>query len=203
MIPALVRHTGWGFFNAAGAPAWLAFAASVVLLDLAIWAQHVVMHRAPWLWRLHRVHHSDIDFDATTAIRFHPFEIILSMFYKMVVVVILGAPAAAVICFEILLSGGALFTHGNVRLPLAFDRMLRWVVVTPDMHRVHHSVRRPETDSNYGFSLSLWDRLFGTYRDQPADGHEGMAIGLDEFRAPRDRHLDRLLLQPFLTRRPH
>ena len=194
---------GFGLFNVVDLPAWLAFAAALVLLDLAIWAQHVAMHKVPLLWRLHRVHHSDVDFDSTSGVRFHPIEIAVSMVYKMAVVAAIGAPAAAVVVFEIGLSSGALFNHGNVRLPLAADRVLRTVIVTPDMHRIHHSVRRPETDSNYGFNLSVWDRLFGTYRDQPIDGHEGMAIGLEAFRSARDRHLGRLLLQPLVALRRH
>ena len=195
-VATAAADRGFGLFNVIDLPASLAFALALILLDLAIWAQHVAMHKVPLLWRLHRVHHSDVDFDSTTGVRFHPVEIVLSMAYKMAVVAAIGAPPAAVIVFEILLSSGALFNHGNVRLPLAADRVLRRLIVTPDMHRVHHSVRREETDSNYGFNLSLWDRLFRTYRDQPADGHEGMAIGLEAFRSARDRHLGRLLVQP-------
>lgn len=195
-VATLAAARGFGLFNAIDLPARLAFVLAVIVLDLAIWAQHVAMHKVPLLWRLHRVHHSDVDFDSTTGVRFHPVEIVVSMAYKMAVVAAIGAPAAAVIVFEICLSSGALFNHGNVRLPLSVDRILRRLIVTPDMHRVHHSVHRRETDSNYGFNLSLWDRLFGTYRDQPVDGHEGMAIGLETFRSARDRHLGRLLLQP-------
>lgn len=188
---------GWGLMHWLDLPGWLAVVLTIVLLDLAIWAQHVAMHKIPLLWRLHRVHHSDVDYDTTTGLRFHPIEIGLSMAYKMACVVALGAPAAAVILFEIFLSASALFNHGNVFLPAGLDRVLRRAIVTPDMHRVHHSVYRDETDSNYGFSLSIWDILFGTYRAQPRDGHEGMTIGLDVFRAPRDRVIDRLLIQPF------
>ncbi len=189
---------GWGLFNTVAAPPWLAALATVVALDLAVWAQHVAMHKVGPLWRLHRVHHSDVDFDTTTGIRFHPLEILLSTIYKAMVVVALGAPVAAVIAFEILLNASSLFAHGNVRLPPALDETIRRVVVTPDMHRVHHSVRREETDSNYGFNLSIWDRLFGTYRAQPRAGHDGMIIGLPQFRRSREQRLGRLLLQPLL-----
>ena len=153
---------GFGLIAALDLPAAIAFALTIVILDLALWAQHVLTHKVPLLWRLHRVHHSDIHFDTTTGVRFHPVEILLSMAYKMGVVVLLGAPAAAVIAFEILLNGGALFNHGNVRLPALVERMARLIVVTPDFHRVHHSARVAETDSNYGFFLSVWDRLFRT-----------------------------------------
>jgi sterol desaturase/sphingolipid hydroxylase (fatty acid hydroxylase superfamily) len=188
---------GWGLFNNVAAPRWLAAVVAVVALDLGVWAQHVAMHKVP-LWRLHRVHHSDLDFDTTTGVRFHPLEILLSLIYKAMLVVALGAPAAAVVAFEILLNASSLFAHGNIRLPPALDRAMRSVVVTPDMHRVHHSVRREETDSNYGFNLSVWDRLFGTYRAQPRAGHDGMIIGLPEFRRAREQRLGRLLLQPLL-----
>lgn len=197
----LAADRGWGVLNIVDAPGWLAFAVSVVLLDLAIWAQHVAMHKVPALWRLHRVHHSDLAFDTTTAVRFHPFEIALSMLFKIAVVIAIGAPVGAVIVSEVLLSSGALFNHGNVRLPAAIDAIVRTVVVTPDMHRVHHSIRRQETDSNYGFFFSFWDRLFCTYRPQPVSGHAGMTIGLPEFRDPAAQGLGRLLLQPFSRER--
>jgi len=188
---------GWGLMHWLDLPGWLAGILTILLLDLAIWGQHVAMHKIPLLWRLHRVHHTDVNYDTTTGVRFHPIEIGLSMAYKMACILALGAPAAAVVLFEIILSASSLFNHGNVRLPARLDRFLRLAVVTPDMHRVHHSVYRDETDSNYGFNLSVWDKLFGTYRAQPRDGHHGMTIGLDVFRAPRDRVLDRLLIQPF------
>jgi sterol desaturase/sphingolipid hydroxylase (fatty acid hydroxylase superfamily) len=196
---ALVAETrGWGVLNAVEVPTWLAVVISLVVLDLTIWAQHVAFHRIPVLWRLHRMHHSDVDFDVTTGFRFHPIEIALSMGIKMGLVVVLGAPGAAVVLFEVILNGMAMFNHGNVRLPAAADRLLRQVVVTPDMHRVHHSVHPSETNSNFGFNLSVWDRLFGTYRAQPRDGHPGMTIGLPIFRGRRDGRFDRLLIQPFL-----
>jgi sterol desaturase/sphingolipid hydroxylase (fatty acid hydroxylase superfamily) len=196
-VAGIAEAEGLGLLNQVDLPLWLAVPVAIAVLDLAIWGQHVAMHKVPVLWRLHRVHHSDVDFDATTALRFHPLEILISALYKMAVVAVLGAPAFAVILFEMLLSASALFTHGNVGLPPGVDRALRRLIVTPDMHRIHHSVVPEETDSNYGFSLSLWDRLFGTYRDQPRDGQAAMTIGLDRFRQRRDLRLDRLLLQPF------
>lgn len=194
----VAAEQGWGLFHVLAVPPGIAVLVSVVVLDLAIYLQHVVFHKVPLLWRLHRVHHTDVDLDATSGVRFHPFEIVLSLLIKMAIIVALGAPAVAVIVFEVLLNATAMFNHANVRLPGAVDRVLRAVIVTPDMHRVHHSVHRDETDSNYGFNLSLWDRLFGTYREQPRDGHLGMTIGLTEFRSMPDRWLPRLLIQPFV-----
>ena len=196
-VALLAEQHGWGLFHALGAPAWLAVIASVILLDLAIYLQHVLFHAVPVLWRLHRMHHADLDFDVTTGARFHPIEILLSMGIKIGVVAALGAPAVAVLIFEVLLNATSMFNHGNVRLPERFDRVLRWLVVTPDMHRVHHSVLPRETNSNFGFNLPWWDRLFGTYRAQPAAGHDGMTIGIEQFRDPRELRLDRMLLQPF------
>lgn len=198
-MAVIAQIQGWGLLHWLEAPYWLAFTASLLLLDLLIYAQHVVFHKVPWLWRLHRMHHSDTDFDVTTALRFHPLEILLSMLLKLGAVVVLGAPAAAVLAFEVLLNATALFNHGNVVLPAGLDRWLRLIVVTPDMHRVHHSIHRDETDSNFGFNLPWWDRLFGTYRPQPRDGHTAMTIGLPQFRDPRYARLDRLLLQPFYS----
>jgi sterol desaturase/sphingolipid hydroxylase (fatty acid hydroxylase superfamily) len=191
------QESGWGLFNLLGAPLWLAVPLSVLLLDLAIYGQHVLFHKVPVLWRLHRVHHADLEFDVTTGLRFHPGEIVLSMLIKLALVAALGAPALAVLLFEVLLNATSMFNHSNIRLPLGLDRVLRLIVVTPDMHRVHHSVLRHETDSNYGFNLPWWDRLFGTYRAQPEAGHEAMTIGIGQFRTPRDMWLDRMLLQPF------
>ncbi|MDQ5909232.1 MAG: Fatty acid hydroxylase protein [Pseudomonadota bacterium] len=190
---------GWGLLNRLEAPFWLAFIISLLALDLVIYTQHVVFHKVPVLWRLHRMHHTDLDFDVTTALRFHPLEIVVSMLIKLAVVVLLGAPPIAVMLFEVILNATALFNHGNVRLPPRWDRWLRWLVVTPDMHRVHHSVRVVETDSNFGFNLPWWDRLFGTYRDQPREGHTGMTLGLEYFRDHRAINLYELLRQPFLT----
>ena len=189
---------GWGVLNILAVADWLAVLVAIILLDLAIYTQHVVVHAVPVLWRLHRMHDADLDIDVTTGARFHPLEIVLSMAIKLAVVVVLGAPPLAVMVFEIILNAAAMFNHGNIRLPVALDRVLRFVIVTPDMHRVHHSIRENETNSNYGFNIPWWDRLFGTYRDQPCDGHQGMTIGLDLFRDKRNLRLDRLLLQPFL-----
>ncbi|WP_339831184.1 sterol desaturase family protein [uncultured Parvibaculum sp.] len=188
---------GFGLFNWIGTPAAIAVPVSMVALDALIYAQHVVFHRIGLLWRLHRVHHADPDLDVTTGIRFHPVEILISMCVKILAVALLGAPLVAVILFEVLLNAAAMFNHSNVRLPVAADRILRWFIVTPDMHRVHHSVYRDEHDMNFGFSLSVWDRLFGTYRAQPRDGHEAMRIGLDAFPAPAPAGLGWSLLNPF------
>jgi sterol desaturase/sphingolipid hydroxylase (fatty acid hydroxylase superfamily) len=174
----------------------IAAALGFLALDLAIYAQHVAFHKLPLLWRLHRMHHADLAFDVTTGIRFHPGEILLSMAIKLGVIAVLGTPAVAVLIFEVLLNATAMFNHGNVRIPARLERALRWVVVTPDMHRVHHSVRTEETDSNFGFNLPWWDRLFGTYRDQPALGHEAMSIGISAFRDSGELRIDRMLLQP-------
>jgi sterol desaturase/sphingolipid hydroxylase (fatty acid hydroxylase superfamily) len=194
---ALVAEAqGWGLFNALAAPWWVAVIGSLIVLDLAIYLQHVLFHAVPAFWRLHRVHHADLEFDVTTGLRFHPVEILLSMGIKLAVVVALGPPAVAVLIFEVVLNATSMFNHGNVRLPAHVDRVLRWVVVTPDMHRVHHSVRPDETNSNFGFNLPWWDRLLGTYRAQPADGHEGMTIGIEQFRQARELWLDRMLIQP-------
>jgi len=188
---------GWGFFNAFDVPAWVAIPACVILLDLAIYLQHVLFHAVPALWRLHRMHHADLAFDVTTGVRFHPIEILLSMVIKLGVVTALGAPALAVLIFEVLLNATSMFNHGNVALPPGLDRMLRWLVVTPEMHRVHHSIVARETNSNFGFNLPWWDHLFGTYRPQPEAGHLGMTIGIAQFRDPAEQRLDRMLTQPF------
>jgi sterol desaturase/sphingolipid hydroxylase (fatty acid hydroxylase superfamily) len=193
----LAEARGWGLLHSFAVPAWLAIIASVIVLDLAIYLQHVLFHAVPALWRLHRMHHADLAFDVTTGVRFHPIEILLSMLIKIGVVVALGAPALAVLIFEVLLNATSMFGHGNVRLPERLDRVLRWVVVTPEMHRVHHSADAPETNSNFGFNLPWWDRMFGTYRAQPAAGHEAMIIGIEQFRDRRELRLDRMLLQPF------
>ncbi len=188
---------GFGLFPWLGWPAWLAGIVAFVVLDLVIYAQHVVFHHMPWLWRLHRVHHADLDIDVSTGVRFHPIEILLSMLIKMATVALFGIPAAAVVAFEVTLNATALFNHSNVALPCGVDRVVRLLVVTPDMHRVHHSVVRTETDSNFGFNLPWWDRLFGTYRAEPAASHDGMTIGLPVFREQGELRLDRLLTQPF------
>lgn len=187
---------GWGLFNLMLLPGWLEFLLALLLLDLAIWAQHLVFHHVPILWRLHRMHHSDPDFDVTTGLRFHPVEILLSMAVKVVVIAALGAPALAVLVFEVVLNASSLFNHSNIRLPAPVDRLLRQVIITPDMHRVHHSEIRAETDSNFGFNVPWWDRIFGTYRAQPAKGQEGVTFGIGKFQSPREARLDRLLTQP-------
>ncbi|MBX5452492.1 MAG: sterol desaturase family protein [Acidobacteriia bacterium] len=195
-LAMLAESKGFGLFNLIRAPAWLAFGVSLLALDLAIYLQHVIFHAVPALWRLHRMHHADLEFDVTTGVRFHPLEILLSMGFKLAVVMVLGPPPIAVLVFEVLLNATSLFNHGNVRIPHGLDRFLRMVVVTPDMHRVHHSVRPSETNSNFGFNFPWWDRLFGTYRDQPKAGHETMTIGIEQFRTERDLWLDKMLLQP-------
>jgi len=190
--------SGWGLLNAFALPGWAAIAAGIALLDLAIYFQHVMFHAVPTLWRLHRVHHADLDFDVTTGARFHPIEILISTAVKCAAIAALGAPVISVFVFEILLNATAMFNHANASLPQRLERWLRWLVVTPDMHRVHHSVRYEESSSNFGFNLPWWDRLFGTYRARPRLGHDAMTIGVDAFRSPQDLRLDRLLVQPLL-----
>ena len=188
---------GFGLFHAIDVPGWLAGIVSFLVLDLAIWAQHLAVHKIPVFWRIHRVHHADVDFDLTTALRFHPFEIVLSMVWKMAVVVALGAPPLSVFLFEVVLNGMAMFNHANAKLPVRVDRVLRTFLVTPDMHRVHHSTNIAETDSNYGFNLSIWDRIFRTYVAQPALGHDGMVIGLDDYQSEAPTRIGWSLLLPF------
>jgi sterol desaturase/sphingolipid hydroxylase (fatty acid hydroxylase superfamily) len=192
----VAEERSWGLFNVFDVPAWLAIVASLLALDLAVYLQHVMFHAVPVLWRLHRMHHADLEFDVSTGLRFHPIEILLSMGIKIAVVAALGLPAVAVLVFEVLLNATAMFNHGNVRIPLGIDRVIRWIVVTPDMHRVHHSIYPPETNSNFGFNLPWWDRLLGTYRAQPRESHETMTIGIEQFRTRRDLWLDRMLFQP-------
>ena len=197
-IAAYATEQQWGLFNLIDIPAWIAVACSVVLLDGVIYLQHIMFHAVPAFWRLHRVHHADMDFDVTTGSRFHTIEILLSMLIKFAVIILLGPPLVAVVIFEVLLNATAMFNHSNVRLPLPLDRLVRLFIVTPDMHRVHHSHLAHETNSNFGFNLSLWDRLFGTYRAQPDDGHDNMTIGIDTFRdSAQCIRLHRLLLMPF------
>jgi len=197
-VAVVAASRGWGVFNVYQIPLLLSVLITVVVMDCVIYLQHVMFHAVPVLWRLHRVHHADLDFDVTTGARFHPIEIILSMLIKFATILLLGAPVIAVIIFEVLLNATAMFNHSNVRLPLGLDRVLRWFVVTPDMHRVHHSVEDDETNSNFGFNLPWWDRLFGTYRDQPRAGHEGMTIGIDTYRDPHQvDHLPGMLALPF------
>ena len=197
---ALAAETGcWGLLNLLPLPAWSRVVLALMLLDLAIYLQHRLFHAVPFLWRLHRVHHADPDYDLTTALRFHPLEIGLSLAVKCAAIVAIGAPALAVLVFEIVLNAAAMFNHANGRLPLAIDRRLRWLVVTPDMHRVHHSVIPRETNSNFGFNLPWWDRLFGTYQAQPAAGHTAMRIGIAGLQGAAELTLARLLAQPLRT----
>ena len=193
------QANGWGLLNYLGTPSSVSVGISIVALDLAIYLQHVMFHAVPLLWRLHMVHHADLDYDLTTGLRFHPLEIILSMIIKLTVIVALGPPVIAVIAFETILNGMAMFNHGNIKLAPSVDRVLRLFVVTPDMHRVHHSVIIRETNSNYGFNFSCWDRLLGTYMAQPSKGHEDMTIGLSQFRDPKQLMLPRLLILPFIA----
>lgn len=192
-------NNGWGLFNSLSWPTWIEVVLSILFFDFAIWAQHLITHKVPLLWRLHQVHHADRDIDVTTAIRFHPVEIALSMVLKIGLVYVVGPSALAIILFEIILNGTAMFNHANMKLPLWLDRWLRLILVTPDMHRVHHSVRRAEHDSNYGFALSIWDRLFGTYIPQPREGHDEMEIGL-RWRDDRPSKLGWSLWLPFRNR---
>lgn len=190
---------GWGLFNIVDAGFWPALFLSLLLMDLVIYGQHVITHYIPLLWRIHRLHHTDLDFDVTTAIRFHPIEIILSMFIKFFFIALFGAPVVAVIVFEIVLNISAMFNHSNIHIPERIDRLLRYFIVTPDMHRVHHSVIKVETNSNYGFNIPWWDYIFRTYRSQPVAGHTKMKIGLSEFQGERVIFLHWLLLQPFVS----
>lgn len=195
-LAVLAQDRGWGLFNVIEMPGWVAVLVSIIVLDLVIYLQHVMFHAVPALWRLHRMHHADLEFDVTTGLRFHPVEILLSMGIKLAVVMALGPPAVAVLIFEVLLNATAMFNHSNVRMPQIADRVLRLIVVTPDMHRVHHSIRPEETNSNFGFNFPWWDRLLGTYKTQPKAGHEAMSIGIEQFRTTRDLWLDRMLIQP-------
>ena len=197
-VAAFCTANGWGLLNHFQVPFVIAVPLAVIVLDFVIWLQHVMVHAVPALWRLHRVHHADPDYDVTTGSRFHPIEIILSMLIKFAAIAVLGPPVVAVVLFEVLLNATAMFNHGNIRLPSALDRVLRWFVVTPDMHRVHHSIEDDEANSNFGFNLPWWDRLFGTYREQPRAGHLGMTIGIRDHRDPREvARLPGMLLLPF------
>lgn len=191
------QSQNWGLFNLTSWPAWVEWLLAFVVLDFVIWGQHVVTHKVPVLWRIHRVHHTDEDLDASSAVRFHPLEIILSLFTKSAAVLLLGANPIIVVIFEAVINGGALFNHANFRLPIWLDKWLRLLIVTPDMHRVHHSIVRRETDSNYGFGISLWDRIFGTYNDQPEKGHDDMVIGLAEWQDDAPTHFGWTILLPF------
>ncbi|MGR9051737.1 MAG: sterol desaturase family protein, partial [Gammaproteobacteria bacterium] len=193
----------FGLLHLIDMPAWLTIAVTLLVLDFAIYGQHIVSHKWPPLWRLHQVHHTDLAFDATTAVRFHPLEILLSMLYKVVCVYLLGADPSAVIAFEIILNGAATFNHSNIDIPESIDKKLRLLIITPDMHRIHHSTLRAETDSNYGFSISCWDRLCRTYVAEPAHGQTGMAIGLKPFRNQDELGIVPVLALPFKRLRRH
>ncbi len=195
-IATSASNISWGFFNQLELPLWFEVVLAIILLDAAIYFQHRLFHAVPVLWKSHRMHHTDIDFDVSTGGRFHPVEIILSTLIKLSAVFLLGASPIAVIFFEIMLNATAMFNHGNVRLPIGVDGILRLFIVTPDMHRVHHSVITSETDSNFGFNLPWWDHMFGTYLAQPEEGHTGMTIGINGFRKPIDHRLDKMLMQP-------
>jgi sterol desaturase/sphingolipid hydroxylase (fatty acid hydroxylase superfamily) len=197
-LAVFVNERGTGLLNMFPVPYPLAIVASLLAFDLAVYLIHLAFHTAPVLWRMHRVHHADVDFDVATALRFHPLQMVLSALVKFAVILVLGPPVLAVLLFETVFHALLLFNHTNVRIPPAVDRVLRWFVVTPDMHRVHHSVQPAETDSNFGFALAWWDRLFGTYRAEPAAGHERMTLGIGQFRERREFWLDRLLLNPFI-----
>ena len=197
-MAAFCAANGWGLLNHFQVPLVVALPLAVIAMDFVIWLQHVMVHAVPALWRLHQVHHADLDYDLTTGARFHPIEIVLSMLIKFATITVLGPPVLAVVIFEVLLNATSMFNHGNIRLPAALDRVLRWFVVTPDMHRVHHSVEDDETNSNFGFNLPWWDRLFGTYRAQPRAGHDGLVIGLRGRTEPRVvARLPGMLLMPF------
>ncbi len=199
-VALLARERHWGLFNDAGMSPWLAGTTAIVVLDLTIYAQHFLFHKIPLFWRLHRMHHTDLDVDVTTGARFHPAEIILSMGVKSIAVLVLGAPAWSVLAFEVLLNATSMFNHSNILIHRRIDRILRMFIVTPDMHRVHHSVIREETDNNFGFNLPWWDRLFGTYLDQPASGHDGMTMGLANYRERKWLTLPWMLAVPFSGR---
>lgn len=196
----IASSQGWGLFNLVAVPRWIELVVVLLTFDLIIYLQHRSFHRIPLFWRFHRMHHTDLDLDVSSGNRFHPVEIIVSMLIKLAVVAALGAPAAAVVIFEVALNASSLFNHGNLRIPVLIDRWLRLFIVTPDMHRVHHSIIPRETDSNFGFNLPWWDRLLDTYRDQPRDGHIDMIIGLKEFRDERHLGLGSLLMLPFRGR---
>lgn len=196
----IAQERGWGLFNIITVPTALRVILSFLVLDCIIYLQHVMFHSLPLLWRLHRMHHTDLDYDLTTGIRFHPIEIIISMGIKISAIALLGPPPIVVVCFEIVLNLAAMFNHGNIYLPLKIDRILRLFIVTPDMHRVHHSVILKENNSNFGFNVPWWDYLFGTYTAQPKQGHIEMTIGLAKFRDPEYLHLHWLIAQPFLRR---
>jgi sterol desaturase/sphingolipid hydroxylase (fatty acid hydroxylase superfamily) len=200
-LAVYVNELGIGLFNMLPVPYIVAFVASLLALDLAIYLLHLLFHSVPALWRVHRIHHADLDIDVSTGVRFHPIQMVLSVIVKSVIILILGPPALSVLAFEALSQAITLFNHANVRIPRSLDRVLRWFVVTPDMHRIHHSIHADETDSNFGFVLPWWDRVFGTYRIEPAESQARMVVGIESFRRDRDLWLDRLVLNPILDER--
>lgn len=201
-VAAFAQQAGWGIFNYYPIPTFFAVLATIVLMDFAIYIQHVMFHAVPMLWRLHQVHHADLDYDVTTGARFHTIEIVLSMLIKFAVIIVLGAPVVAVVLFEVILNATAMFNHSNISLPAKLDKSLRYLLVTPDMHRVHHSVHANEANSNFGFSLTWWDRLMGTYCENPKDGQQGMQIGIHTHRDPKKvSHLLGMLRLPFVKKR--
>jgi sterol desaturase/sphingolipid hydroxylase (fatty acid hydroxylase superfamily) len=191
-------HEGWGVLNHLAWPTWVEALIAVIALDFVLYLQHVMFHAVPTFWRFHMMHHADLDCDVTTGVRFHPVEVILSLVIKLAAVVLLGAPPAAVLSFEILLNATSMFNHSNVRMPVSVDRVLRWLVVPPDMHRIHHSIDPRETNRNFGFNLPWWDRLLGTYVAKPAQGHETMTLGLAQFRDPKGLNFTGILALPFV-----
>ena len=198
-VVVFADEQGWGLFNYIEVPFWFEVVAAVIIMDFVIYIQHVMVHAIPVLWRLHRLHHADLDYDVTTGSRFHPIEIILSMLIKFATILLLGPAVIAVIIFEVMLNTTAMFNHGNISLPKTLDKYLRLILVTPDMHRVHHSIEDDEANSNFGFSLPWWDRLFGTYRDQPRAGHQAMTIGITKYRDPKQvSWLPGMLMLPFI-----
>lgn len=197
-LAVYVSDRGIGLFNMISVPFALAFIVSILVLDLAIYLFHLLFHAVPVLWRVHRVHHADIDIDVSTGVRFHPVQMVLSVIVKSIIVLALGPPALAVLTFEAASQAITVFNHANVKIPASLDRRLRWLMVTPDMHRIHHSIHAVETDSNFGFVLPWWDRLFGTYRAEPTAGQVRMVVGIATFRTDRDLWLDRLVLNPVL-----
>lgn len=198
-LAILAQERSWGLFNNIQISNEFEVILSLLMMDCVIYLQHAMFHAIPLMWRFHRMHHADLDLDVTSGIRFHPIEIILSMWIKFAVILLVGPSIITVILFEVILNVTAMFNHGNIYIPVKLDRVLRWFVVTPDMHRVHHSVIAKETNTNFGFNFPWWDHIFGTYCDQPIKGHHDMTIGLRQFRCPANLHLHKLLTQPFVT----
>ncbi len=199
-LAVTTEDNGWGLLGQVALPSWVEVLAAILILDLVIYLQHRAFHAVPVLWRFHLMHHADVEFDVTTGIRFHPVSVLVSMVIKLLAVLVVGAAPVAVLAFEVLLNATSLFNHSNLKIPASVDRVLRWFVVTPDMHRVHHSSDPAETNRNFGFNFPWWDRLFRSYRAQPTLGHAEMEIGLNQFREARELRLDRMLLQPFRHR---